>query len=60
MPFQKLNQKANFNAGIAVVQPIEEVWWKCLMTRMDFYTLFLKRSSEGKETQHKELIYPTL
>ncbi|MCM4171593.1 tagaturonate reductase [Arenibacter sp. TNZ] len=54
--FQKLNQKANFNAGIAVVQPIERGLVKMLNDQDGLYTLFLKGVQKGKETQHKELI----
>lgn len=54
--FQKLNQEANFNAGIAVVQPIERGLVKMLNEQDGLYTLFLKGIQKGKEIQHKELI----
>ena len=54
--FQKLNQKANFDAGIAVVQPIEKGLVKMLNEQDGLYTLFLKGIQKGKEIQHKELI----
>ncbi len=54
--FQKLNQEANFDAGIAVVQPIDRGMVKMLNDQDGLYTLFLKGIQKGKEIQHKELI----
>ena len=54
--FQKLNEKANFDAGIAVVQPIDQGMVKMLNDQDGLYTLFLKGIQKGKEIQHKELI----
>jgi len=54
--FQKLNQEADFDAGIAVVQPIERGMVKMLNDQDGLYTLFLKGIQKGKEIQHKELI----
>lgn len=54
--FQKLNQKVNFNAGIAVVQPIERGMIGMLNDQDGLYTLFLKGIQKGKVIQHKELI----
>lgn len=54
--FQKLNEEANFNAGIAVVQPIEKGMVNMLNDQDGLYTLFLKGIQKGKEIQHKELI----
>jgi len=54
--FQKLNQEANFDAGIAVVQPIERGLVNMLNGQDGLYTLFLKGIQKGKEIQHKELI----
>jgi tagaturonate reductase len=53
---QKLNEKAHFNAGIAVVQPIERGMIEMLNEQDGLYTLFLKGVQKGKEIQHKELI----
>nr|WP_231749555.1 tagaturonate reductase [Polaribacter sp. BAL334] len=54
--FQKLNQEADFNAGIAVVQPIDRGMVKMLNDQDGLYTLFLKGVQKGEEIQHKELI----
>lgn len=54
--FQKLNQEANFNAGIAVVQPIEKGMIDMLNDQDGLYTLFLKGVRKGKIIEHKELI----
>ncbi|MGJ8667167.1 MAG: tagaturonate reductase [Patiriisocius sp.] len=54
--FQKLNEKANFNAGIAVVQPIDRGMAKILNDQDGLYTLFLKGIQKGKEIQKHELI----
>lgn len=53
---QELNNKADFNAGIAVVQPIEQGLIKMLNAQDGLYTLFMKGVSKGKEIQEKELI----
>ena len=54
--FQKLNQEADFNAGIAVVQPIDRGMVNMLNDQDGLYTLFLKGVQKGKKIQHKELI----
>ena len=54
--FQKLNEKANFNAGIAVVQPIDKGLVEILNEQDGLYTLFMKGVKKGKEIQEKELI----
>lgn len=54
--FQELNKTVNFNAGIAVVQPIERGLVNLLNTQDGLYTLFLKGIKKGKEIQHTELI----
>ena len=54
--FQKLNEAVNFDAGIAVVQPIDRGMVKILNDQDGLYTLFLKGIQKGKEIQHKELI----
>ena len=54
--FQTLNKKANFNAGIAVVQPIDRGMVSMLNDQDGLYTLFLKGVQKGQEIQHQELI----
>lgn len=53
---QKLNQKAGFNAGVVVVQPIEHGLVKMLNSQDGLYTLFMKGVEKGVEIQDKELI----
>jgi tagaturonate reductase len=54
--FHKLNKEADFNAGIAVVQPIERGMVSMLNDQDGLYTLFLKGVQKGREIQHQELI----
>ena len=54
--FQKLNQNADFNAGVAVVQPIDRGMVDMLNNQDGLYTLFLKGIQKGDEIQTKELI----
>lgn len=54
--FQQLNKEVNFNAGIAVVQPIENGLVNMLNEQDGLYTLFLNGIVDGKEVQTKELI----
>tara|TARA_R110002050_G_scaffold286121_2_gene436295 strand:+ start:26049 stop:27494 length:1446 start_codon:yes stop_codon:yes gene_type:complete len=54
--FQKLNEEVNFNAGIAVVQPIDRGLVKMLNEQDGLYTLFLKGFQKGKEVEEKHLI----
>ncbi|TDW48029.1 tagaturonate reductase [Flavobacterium sp. 270] len=54
--FQKLNQEADFNAGIAVVQPIDKGLVNMINAQDGLYTLFMKGVKKGKEIQEKELI----
>lgn len=54
--FQKLNQNADFNAGVAVVQPIDRGMVDMLNDQDGLYTLFLKGIQKGEEIQTKELI----
>jgi tagaturonate reductase len=53
---QKLNNEADFNAGIAVVQPIEYGLIKMLNEQDGLYNLFMKGVVKGIEIQEKELI----
>lgn len=54
--FQELNDKVDFNAGIAVVQPIESGMVNMLNAQDGLYTLFTKGLSKGQEVQEKKLI----
>nr|WP_315221720.1 tagaturonate reductase [uncultured Flavobacterium sp.] len=54
--FQKLNQEANFNAGIAVIQPIDRGLVNMINEQDGLYTLFMKGVKKGEEIQEKELI----
>ncbi|MCF6222451.1 MAG: tagaturonate reductase [Flavobacteriaceae bacterium] len=54
--FQQLNKEVNFQAGIAVVQPIENGMINMLNDQDGLYTLFMKGIKEGEEIQDKELI----
>ena len=54
--FQELNKKADFNAGIAVVQPIDRGLVNMLNDQDGLYTLFMKGVKKGEEIQDVELI----
>jgi len=54
--FQELNDALAFNAGIAVVQPIENGMVHLLNEQDGLYTLFLKGLTKGQEIQEKKLI----
>jgi tagaturonate reductase len=54
--FQELNDTVNFNAGIAVVQPIENGMVDLINNQDGLYTLFMKGLDKGKEIQDKKLI----
>ena len=54
--FQKLNNAVNFNAGVAVVQPIDKGLVNTLNDQDGLYTLFMKGVKKGKEIQDIELI----
>lgn len=54
--FQELNKSVDFNAGIAVVQPIDRGLVKMLNDQDGLYTLFMKGVKKGKEIQEIELI----
>jgi tagaturonate reductase len=54
--FQELNDSLEFNAGIAVVQPIENGMVDMLNNQDGLYTLFLKGLTKGQEIQEKKLI----
>ncbi len=54
--FQKLNKEVGFNAGIAVVQPIDRGMINMINKQDGLYTLFLRGVKKGVEIQHVELI----
>ena len=54
--FQKLNKEVGFNAGVAVVQPIEKGMIDALNKQEGLYTLFLRGVKKGTEIQHIELM----
>ncbi len=54
--FQRLNKEVGFNAGIAVVQPIENGLINMLNEQDGLYTLFLNGIKNGEEIQTRELI----
>lgn len=54
--FQELNTKLDFNAGIAVVQPIARGMITMLNEQDGLYTLFLKGVKEGIVIEEKHLI----
>jgi len=54
--FQELNNTVDFNAGIAVVQPIENGMVNMLNDQDGLYTLFMKGLTKGQEIQEKVLI----
>ncbi|MDF4202305.1 tagaturonate reductase [Maribacter sp. SA7] len=53
---QTLNSEVDFNAGIAVVQPIEKGLVSMLNQQDGLYTLFTKGLENGVEVEEKELI----
>jgi len=54
--FAELNDKTDLNAGIAVVQPIEQGMVSMLEAQDGLYTLFMNGISDGEIIQHKKLI----
>ena len=54
--FKELNRAVNFNAGIAVVQPIDKGLVKMLNDQDGLYTLFMKGIKKGEEIQEIELM----
>ena len=54
--FQTLNKEVDFNAGIAVVQPIDRGMVSILNDQDGLYTLFTKGIKDGKKVEEKELI----
>lgn len=54
--FQVLNKKVDFNAGIAVVQPLENGLVHMLNDQDGLYTLFLNGVKKGEKIQEIEVI----
>ncbi|MEX2336386.1 MAG: tagaturonate reductase, partial [Fulvivirga sp.] len=52
----KLNSKTNFNAGVAVIQPLESGLVKTLNEQDGLYNLFMQGIRKGEEIQEKRLI----
>lgn len=52
----KLNTEANFNAGVVVIQPIENGMVDLLNAQDGLYNLFMKGIRKGKEIEEKRLI----
>ncbi|HSQ47968.1 MAG TPA: tagaturonate reductase [Lutibacter sp.] len=53
---QKLNKEVDFNAGVAVVQPIDKGMIQMLNDQDGLYTLFMKGVKKGEVIQEIELI----
>lgn len=53
----QLNQKAQYNGGIAVIQPIEQGMVSQLESQGGAYTLFLNGLQNTKQIQEKKLIH---
>lgn len=53
---QALNKQCDFNAGVAVIQPLAGGMVDALNQQDGLYTLFMKGVLQGKEIQEKELI----
>lgn len=53
---QKLNDEQQFNAGVAVIQPLENGLIDLLNKQEGLYTLFLKGYEKGIEIEEKKLI----
>jgi len=54
--FQELNDSVDFNAGIIIVQPIENGMANLLNNQDGLYTLFMKGLVKGQEVKEKKLI----
>jgi len=54
--FQVLNKKVNFNAGVAVIQPLEGGLVHMLNDQDGLYTLFLNGIKKGEKIQEIEVI----
>ncbi|MES2748116.1 MAG: tagaturonate reductase [Bacteroidota bacterium] len=54
--FQKLNKEVNFNAGVAMVQPLENGMINMINDQDGLYTLFLNGIKKNEKIQDIELI----
>ncbi|MFV8359963.1 tagaturonate reductase [Flavobacterium sp. LS1P3] len=54
--FQKLNKEVDFNAGIAIVQPLKEGMINMINDQDGLYTLFMNGIKKGEKIQDIELI----
>lgn len=54
--FQRLNNEVDFNAGVAVVQPLEGGMVQMLNDQDGLYTLFMNGIKKGEKIQEIELI----
>lgn len=54
--FQKLNKEIHFNAGVAMVQPLENGMITMINDQDGLYTLFLNGIKKGEKIQEIELI----
>ncbi|WP_338407096.1 tagaturonate reductase [uncultured Flavobacterium sp.] len=54
--FQKLNKEVDFNAGVAVVQPIDRGLVSMLNDQDGLFTLFMKGVKKGQEIEEVEVI----
>lgn len=54
--FQRLNKEVDFNAGIAIVQPLKEGMINMINDQDGLYTLFMNGIKKGEKIQDIELI----
>ena len=54
--FQRLNKEIDFNAGIAIVQPLKEGMINMINDQAGLYTLFMNGIKKGQKIQDIELI----
>ena len=54
--FQRLNKEVDFNAGIAIVQPLKEGMVNMINEQDGLYTLFMNGIKKGEKIQDIELI----
>ncbi|MFV5690073.1 tagaturonate reductase [Flavobacterium sp. ZT3R25] len=54
--FQRLNKEVDFNAGIAIVQPLKEGMVNMINDQDGLYTLFMNGIKKGEKIQDIELI----
>ena len=54
--FQRLNKEVDFNAGVAIVQPLKEGMINMINEQEGLYTLFMNGIKKGEKIQDIELI----